>query len=434
MRIIPAHQQKGNSVQPQQSRQPFEQLRVAAYCRVSTDYDEQASSYETQVVHYKELIQKEPTWEFAGIYADDGISGTNTKKREQFNQMIAACKAGKIDLIVTKSISRFARNTIDCLKYIRDLKAINVAIFFEKENINTMDAKGEVLITIMASLAQQESESLSQNVKMGIQYRYQQGKVFVNHNHFLGYTKDAQGNLVIEPAEAKVIKQIFYSYLNGMSMRQIADSLKADGILTGGKTKNWRSSSVAKILKNNGIMPQYYVENDHPAIIPKPVFMQVKQLIKQRQNGITTKNGKHRQLNGKYCFSQKIFCGKCGDIMQRNMWYRPEKVAVWRCASRIRRSKTGRRWIIRNVKEPLLKEATVDAFNQLIQGHELASKQIKAKIMKVIKSSKGPTIDQLDQQLEEVQMKLIQAANQHQDYAALTQQIMDLRKEKVQSR
>lgn len=461
MRIIPAHQQKGNSVQPQQSRQPFEQLRVAAYCRVSTDYDEQASSYETQVVHYKELIQKEPTWEFAGIYADDGISGTNTKKREQFNQMIAACKAGKIDLIVTKSISRFARNTIDCLKYIRDLKAINVAIFFEKENINTMDAKGEVLITIMASLAQQESESLSQNVKMGIQYRYQQGKVFVNHNHFLGYTKDAQGNLVIEPAEAKIIKRIFYSYLNGMSMKQIADSLKADGILTGGKTKNWQSSGVSRILKNekymgdallqktytvdflskkrvknNGIMPQYYVENDHPAIIPKPVFMQVQQLIKQRQNGITTKNGKHRRLNGKYCFSQRVFCGKCGDIFQRNMWYWPEKVAVWRCASRIKRSKSGRRCMIRNVKEPLLKEATVQAFNQLIEGHKLADKQIKANIMKVIKNSKGPTLDQLDKQLEEVQIQLIQAANQHQNCDALTQQIMDLRKqkEKVQSR
>ena len=461
VRIIPAHQPKGNSVHHQRSPQPFEKLRVAAYCRVSTDYDEQASSYETQVAHYKELIQKEPTWEFAGIYADDGISGTNTKKREQFNKMIAACKAGKIDLIVTKSISRFARNTIDCLKYIRDLKAINVAIFFEKENINTMDAKGEVLITIMASLAQQESESLSQNVKMGIQYRYQQGKVFVNHNHFLGYTKDAQGNLVIEPAEAKVIKRIFYSYLNGMSMKQIADLLKADGILTGGKTKNWQSSGVSRILKNekymgdallqktytvdflnkkrvknNGIMPQYYVENDHPAIIPKPVFMQVQQLIKQRQNGITTKNGKHRRLNGKYCFSQRVFCGKCGDIFQRNMWYWPEKVAVWRCASRITRSKSGRRCMIRNVKEPLLKEATVQAFNQLIEGHKLADKQIKANIMKVIKNSKGPTLDQLDKQLEEVQIQLIQAANQHQNCDALTQQIMDLRKqkEKVQSR
>lgn len=191
-----------------------------------------------------------------------------------------------------------------------------------------------------------------------------------------------------------------------------------------------------KRVKNEGIMPQYYVENDHPAIIPKSVFMQVQQIIKQRRNGITTKNGKHRRLNGKYCFSQKVFCGKCGDILQRNMWYRPEKVAVWRCASRIKRSKIGRRCMIRNIKEPLLKEATIEAFNQLIEGHELANKKIKANIMKVIENSKGPTLDQIDQQLEEVKMKLIQAANQHQDCDALTQQIMDLRKqkEKVQSR
>ncbi len=459
MRIIPAHQQKGNSVQPQKNRLPFEQLRVAAYCRVSTDYDEQASSYETQVAHYKELIQKEPTWEFAGIYADDGISGTNTKKREQFNQMIAACKAGKIDLIVTKSISRFARNTIDCLKYIRDLKAINVAIFFEKENINTMDAKGEVLITIMASLAQQESESLSQNVKMRIQYRYQQGKVFVNHNHFLGYTKDKDGNLVIEPKEAKTVKRIFYSYLQGMTMKQIAESLKADGVLTGGKKTNWHSSGIALILKNekymgdallqktytvdfltkkrvknNGIMPQYYVENDHPAIIPKSVFMQVQNLIRRRHNGITTKNGKHRRINSKYCFSQRVYCGKCGDIFQRNMWYNPIKVAVWRCASRIKRNRKGRRCMIRNIKEPLLKAATLDAINQLIESHELADKQIKANIMKIVKNSKGPTIEVLDKRLEDAQLKLIQAANQHQNCNDLTQQVMELRgqKEKVQ--
>ena len=171
--IIPTHPQRGNSVHRLPNEPQSEKLRIAAYCRVSTEL---ANSYETQVSHYKELIQKDPSWEMAGIFADDGISGTSTKKREQFNKMIAACKAGKIDLIVTKSISRFARNTIDCLKYIRDLKAINVAIFFEKENINTMDAKGEVLITIMASLTQQESESLSQNVKLGLQYRYQQGR------------------------------------------------------------------------------------------------------------------------------------------------------------------------------------------------------------------------------------------------------------------
>ena len=182
--VIPAKRQVGNTAR-QQNAKP--KLRVAAYCRVSTDSDEQATSYDAQVEHYTEFIQKNPEWEFAGIYADDGISGTNTKKREDFNRMIDDCEAGNIDMIITKSISRFARNTLDCLKYIRQLKDKNIPVFFEKEAINTMDAKGEVLITIMASLAQQESQSLSQNVKLGLQFRYQNGQVQVNHNHFLGY-------------------------------------------------------------------------------------------------------------------------------------------------------------------------------------------------------------------------------------------------------
>ncbi|HBC30116.1 MAG TPA: recombinase family protein, partial [Clostridiales bacterium] len=161
--VIPARKRVGNTV----STENIPKLRVAAYCRVSTDTDEQATSYEAQVEHYTDFIRKNTEWEFAGIFADDGISGTNTKKRDEFNRMIDECMAGNIDMIITKSISRFARNTLDCLKYIRELKAKNIPVYFEKENINTMDAKGEVLLTIMASLAQQESQSLSQNVKLG---------------------------------------------------------------------------------------------------------------------------------------------------------------------------------------------------------------------------------------------------------------------------
>lgn len=186
--VIPAKRQIGNTGRKQDANP---KLRVAAYCRVSTDSDEQATSYEAQVEHYTEYIKKNPEWEFAGIYADDGISGTNTKNREEFNRMIEDFEAGTIDMIITKSISRFARNTLDCLKYIRQLKENNIPVFFEKEAINTMDAKGEVLLTIMASLAQQESQSLSQNVKLGLQFRYQNVQ---NHNRFLGYTKDEEGN------------------------------------------------------------------------------------------------------------------------------------------------------------------------------------------------------------------------------------------------
>ena len=196
--VIPARQFIGT--QSAEDKKP--KLRVAAYCRVSTDSEEQATSYEAKIDHYTEFIQKNEEWELAGIFADDGISGTNTKKREEFNRMIAECMKGNIDMIITKSISRFARNTLDCLKYIRQLKEKNISVYFEKESINTMDSKGEVLLTIMASLAQQESQSLSQNVKLGLQYRYQQGEVQVNHNRFLGYTKDEDGKLVILPEEA----------------------------------------------------------------------------------------------------------------------------------------------------------------------------------------------------------------------------------------
>jgi len=235
-----------------------------------------------QVAHYKEFIKKNAKWEFAGIFADDGISGANTKKREEFNRMIDECMEGNIDLVITKSISRFARNTLDCLKYIKQLKDKNISVFFEKENINTMDAKGEVLLTIMASLAQQESQSLSQK------YRYQQGKVQINHNRFMGYTKDEEGNLIIVPEEAEIIKHIYREYLEGKSLAGIGRGLEKDGILTAAGKPRWQPETIKKILlnekyigdaplqktftvdfltkkrvKNEGHVPQYYVENGH---------------------------------------------------------------------------------------------------------------------------------------------------------------------------
>ena len=434
-------------------------LQVAAYCRVSTDKEDQANSFEAQQRYFREYIQRQPDWELQGIYADEGFSGTSTNKRVEFNKMLHAAELGQIDLIVTKEVSRFTRNTVDALQITRELRRRGVGVLFLNDSLDTRTNDGELRLTIMSSFAQDESRRTSERSKWGQMRSMEKGVVF--GGSLLGFDVIG-GKMTVNPEGAEVVRLIFHKYLQERKgCSAIARELREAGILSSKGNCLWSSATVTKILKNEkymgdallqktytvdflnkkrvkneGIMPQYYVENDHPAIIPKSVFMQVQQIIKQRRNGITTKNGKHRRLNGKYCFSQKLFCGKCGDILQRNMWYRPEKVAVWRCASRIRRSKIGRRCMIRNVKEPLLKEATVEAFNQLIEGHELASKQIKANIMKVIKSSKGPTLDQLDKQLEEVQMKLIQAANQHQDCDALTQQIMDLRKqkEKVQSR
>ena len=247
---IPAMRQMGSLSKPKEVKK----IRVAAYCRVSTDYEEQASSYQTQIQHYEEVINKNPDWIFAGIFADDGISATSTKGREQFNKMIQACMNGEIDMIITKSISRFARNTVDCLNYIRQLKAENIPIYFEKESINTMDSRGEVLLTIMASLAQQESESLSQNVKLGIQYRFQQGKVMVNANCFLGYDKDENGKLIVNPEQAEVVKRIFREYLEGASCQQISRGLEHDGILTARGNKKWYDSAIRRILENEKYM------------------------------------------------------------------------------------------------------------------------------------------------------------------------------------
>ena len=304
--LIPARKRPGNRI-AKAAEKP--KLKVAAYCRVSTDSDEQAGSYEVQVQHYTDYIGRNKEWELAGIYTDDGISGTNTKKREGFNGMIEDCMAGKIDMVITKSISRFARNTIDCLKYVRQLKEKNIAIIFEKENINTLEASGELLLTIMASLAQQESASLSQNVKLGLQFRYQDGKVQINHNHFLGYTKDEEGNLIIDEEEAKIVRRIFREYLEGASFRDIASGLERDKIKIGGKRYKWHLSTVQGILqnekymgdallqktittdfiektriKNDGSVPQYYVKDSQEPIIPRDIFTQVQEEMVRRAN------------------------------------------------------------------------------------------------------------------------------------------------------
>jgi len=302
--VLPARKQaRGKNDDEEKAK-----LRVAAYCRVSTDSDEQATSYEAQIEHYTAYINGQPDWSLAGIYADDGISGTNTKKREEFNRMIDECMAGNVDMVITKSISRFARNTLDCLKYIRQLKEKCIPVYFEKENINSMDSKGEVMLTIMASLAQQESQSLSQNVKLGLQYRYQQGEIQVNCNRFLGFAKDENKRLIVVPEEATIIKRIYREYLEGASMLKIARGLEADGILNGAGNEKWHTSNINQILrnekyigdallqktyttdfltktrvKNHGIVPQYYVENSHEAIIPREIFMQVQEeLIRRR--------------------------------------------------------------------------------------------------------------------------------------------------------
>lgn len=450
--VIPARRQVGNTVR--QDTKP--KLRVAAYCRVSTDSDEQATSYETQVAHYTEYIQKNPEWEFAGIFADDGISGTNTKKREEFNKMIEACEAGNIDMIITKSISRFARNTLDCLKYIRKLKDLNIPVFFEKESINTLDAKGEVLLTIMASLAQQESQSLSQNVKLGLQFRYQNGQVQINHNRFLGYTKDADGHLIIDPEQAEVVKRIYREYLEGLSMDKIAAGLERDGILTGAGKTRWHTSTINKILrnekyigdallqktyttdflsktrvKNNGIVPQYYVEGDHDAIIPRDIYMRVQEELVRRRVVKTSANGKKRSYSCNHCFSQIVVCGECGELFRRIHWNnRGCKSIVWRCISRL--EPTGQECHARTVNETILENVVLAAINELLGDKPGYQEQLQQNIAVAIRSASTGTED-IDEKLMALQQELLQKANSKKSYDAVADEILRLRELKQQT-
>ncbi|MEA4806193.1 recombinase family protein [Acetobacterium wieringae] len=429
-------------------------LRVAAYCRVSTDSDEQATSYEAQIEHYTSYINNHPDWALAGIYADDGISGTNTKKREEFNRMIDACMAGDVDMVITKSISRFARNTLDCLKYIRQLKEKNIAVFFEKENINSTDSKGEVMLTIMASLAQQESQSLSQNVKMGLQYRYQQGEIQVNCKWFLGYTKDENKKLVIVPEEAEVVKRIYREYLEGASLLEIARGLEADGIKNGAGREKWYTSNINQILrnekyigdallqktyttdfltktrvKNHGIVPQYYVENNHEAIIPRGIYMQVQEELIQRRIVHTSPNGKNRTFSCTHCFSNMIICGNCGEVFRRVHWNnRGKKSVVWRCVSRL--ENTGLFCDARTVPESQIELILVNAINQTLGKKNTFLATLQGNIKTVLSRENNQPLIDIELRLQELQQELSRLASSKADYEEVGAEIHRLHDEK----
>lgn len=448
--VIPARRTVGT----QKRVEKIQKVRVAAYCRVSTEYEEQESSYEVQVEHYTSYINSKLEWELVEVYADDGISATNTAKREAFNRMIQDCRDGKIDMILTKSISRFSRNTVDCLKYTRELKDLNIAVFFEKENINTLDAKGEVLMTIMAALAQQESESLSANVRLGIQFRNQQGKVQINHNWFLGYTKDEEGKLVILPEEAEVVRRIYTEYLDGKSFLQIKRSLEADGILNGAGHQKWHESNIKQILTNekyigdallqktytvntlekkrvanNGIAPKYYVEGSHEAIIDKDVFLRVQAEIARRANILT--DGKKRVYSSKYALSSMVFCGHCGDIYRRIKWNnRGYRSIVWRCVSRVLKKSSGIDCPARTIREENLHAAVLTAINDAWARKDAVIPVLQENIRQVLESKTEERLAMIDTAIKEKQAELLDAGKDQKKIDEIGDAIITLREER----
>lgn len=360
VRVIPATKMQGAIHSTHDGKK-----RVAAYCRVSTDSEEQLNSYEAQKSYYTQKIEESSDWEMAEIYADEGISGTSMKKRTEFKKMITACKRGHIDLIITKSLSRFARNTVDCLETVRLLKANGIGVYFEKENINTLTESSEFLITLFSGFAQAESESLSKNVAWGWRKSAEAGNVYFQYKRMLGYRKGTDGQPEIVPEEAKIIRRIYRRYLAGCSLGQIKQELEQDNIPTAQKVERWSSAVIHNILtnekymgdallqktyitdciskkvkKNMGERPMYYVENNHPAIIPRETFDQVQKEMTRRSSKrkVLQKSGKTElgKYSGKYALTELLVCGECGSPYKRVTWARNgKKRIVWRCVSRL---------------------------------------------------------------------------------------------------
>ena len=349
----------------QEVKDKYRQKRVAAYCRVSTQQEEQINSYEVQTRYYTEKINAEPKWKLVRIFADKGISGTSTKHRDEFNKMIRMCKRGRIDMIITKSISRFARNTVDCLKYIRLLKDINVDVYFEEQGIHSIEKGSEFYITVYGSIAQSESENISANVKWGKEQAAREGNVSFHYKNFLGYRKGTDGKPEIVPEEAETIQYIYKRFLAGDSYQTIMEKLEKQKILTPGGKEKWTYGTLHSILtnerymgdavinktytvdciskkkkRNNGERAKYYVENNHPAIVDKGTFGMVQEEIARRsgmkkvkQVGTKTELGKY---SSKYALTELLVCGECGTPYRRCTWTAcGNKRIVWRCISRL---------------------------------------------------------------------------------------------------
>ena len=416
-------------------------LRVAPYCRVSTGSEEQLTSFTAQMEYYTQRIADTEGWTMVRLYADEGITGTSTKKRTQFNKMIRDAEKGKIDLVITKSVSRFCRNTLDGLGYIRRLKKCGVGVYFEKENTNTLYMPNEMILTFMMSQAQAESESMSSNIRWGHQARFKQGIVHYNFNNFLGYRKGADGEPEIDETEAPTVRRIFARYLMGQSVGQICKDLTADGLKTARGGTDWSDHTVRHILqnekymgdailqktftldlfsrqqvKNEGQLPKYYVENAHPAIIDRATFQKVQEEMARRSSlrktssKAKTEQGKH---SGKYALSGLLVCAECGSPYRR-VTYMPggQKRFVWRCINRLEHGKRICK-CAPTLEEPEVQAAVTAAMNELFR--QQTARQTLADCIAAALAGAGddtslPAVEAKLRALQEEQMRLFHLA------------------------
>ena len=421
--VIPARTEVKNNISQRQ-------LNVAAYCRVSTDEDEQGTSFEAQISYYTDKINGSANWRMVGIFADEGITGTVDTKRPEFLKMIRLCRNKKIDLILTKSISRFARNTVDCLKYVRELKSLGIGIIFEKENIDTMRIDSEMLLTVMSSFAQAESESISKNVSWGIRQSFKSGKVPINYKFMLGYRKGVDGKPEIVPDEAETVKEIFRKYLDGCSQNQIADYLNGRGITTKTGSK-WRDVTVSNILTNEkytgdallqktyvldciskkrcvntGELPKYLVKGHHESIISHSEFDRVQAEMARRKSKrkvaeklTKTENGKY---SAKFALSELLICGECGTPYRRVTWTaKGFKEIKWRCVSRLQ---YGKKYCHNSptIDEETLHSAIVEAINRFCEVQSEVSQTLRESLTEVLDPSLNGSVKAAQERISEL--------------------------------
>lgn len=407
------------------------QLRVAAYCRVSTKEEDQLNSYEAQKSYYTDKIMTNPDWTMADIFADEGITGTSAKKREDFMRMMRWCRQGKIDLILTKSVSRFSRNTVDCLNYIRMLKSLGIGVYFEKENINSMDESTELMLTMMGAFAQAESESISGNIRAGKKYAMQRGEATIQYKHLYAYEKGADNKPKIIPEQATIVRSIYEQFLRGASIRMIRDELRQKQIPNAAGSPDWTSRAVRSILtnekyvgdvlmqktfrqdcisrkdiRNTGQLPMYLIQNNHEAIVERKTFdaVQVELARRNALKGSTQKSAPSGKscYSAKYALSDRMICGECGTLYRRCTWSsHGKKHIVWRCTSRL---DYGRKYCHDSptVDEAQLQMAILRVINDAMSDKTALIRQISSHMARLYHhdNENELTLPEIDRQLE----------------------------------
>lgn len=427
--IIPA---KEESPQDQEKKK---NLRVAAYCRVSTKKDEQLGSYENQKAYYTEKIMANPNWTMADIFADEGITGTSACKRKDFLRMIRQCRKGKIDMILAKSVSRFARNTVDTLSYTRELRSMGIPVIFEEQNINSIYPESEFLITIHGAFAQSESEGISSRVKWGKHQAMRTGKANIQYKTLLGYEKGPDGEMVVNAEQAETVRKIYELYLSGQTLRNIKETLETGGFKNSAGTTEWTTSNLRtilsdekycgdvllqktfiqdciskKVIKNTGQLPMYLIENHHEGIVSREKYNAVQAEMARRK---AAKSPSKRASTGlaaytsRYALSDRLVCGECGTLYRRCTWTRPDgKRVVWRCVSRL---DYGKKYCHSSptLDEAPLQQAIIAALNTVLPDLDGRIRQItEALEAEVIPfPGSGMSLGDIDRRLAELEMQ-----------------------------